>query len=94
VRRFAAVTVLSLFAFFGAIDGVCCPDSCTHDQEASAVAGAQGTDEICALCVGGLNTYTPDDLSSGAPVVAGITRAATSNPPDVSADPPYHPPRA
>jgi hypothetical protein len=85
--------VLLLFAFLGAIDGVCCPDSCTHEQEASSAPGGPDTDEICVLCVGGLNTSAPDDVSPGAPVVARIVRARTSNPPDVSVDPPYHPPR-
>jgi hypothetical protein len=93
VRRLAAVTVLVLFAFLGAIDGVCCPDSCTHEQETSSAPGVPGTDEICVLCLGGLNTPAPDDVSPGALAVARIVRAATSNPPDVSADPLYHPPR-
>ena len=85
--------VLSLFAFFGAIDGVCCPDSCTHDEEASSAASAASTDEICVLCVGGLNASLSDDVSPGALVVARLVRAATSKPPNVSVDPPYHPPR-
>jgi hypothetical protein len=36
VRRFAAVMVLMIFASLNAIDGICCPDGCTHEEEQSS----------------------------------------------------------
>jgi hypothetical protein len=33
VRRFAAILVLVMFASLNAIDGICCPDGCTHEPE-------------------------------------------------------------
>ena len=95
MRRFAAILMLVIFASLNAIDGICCPDGCTHEEEASSSPSLpQGGEGICVLCVGGLNSPAPEDLSPGVPVVAVVARIAATSPHDVPPDPPEHPPRS
>jgi hypothetical protein len=95
VRRFAAILMLVTFASLNAIDGICCPDGCTHEEEASSMPSPpQGGEGICVLCVGGLSSPVPESLSPGAPVVSLVARVAATKPHDVPPDPPEHPPRS
>jgi hypothetical protein len=94
VRRFSAVLVLTIFASLNAIDGICCPDGCTHEQEQSSRPTApQANEGICVLCVGGLSTPGSEGLSPAAPVITAVARLAGTTPTDVPPDPPEHPPR-
>jgi hypothetical protein len=50
VRKFAAILMLVIFASLNAIDGICCPDGCTHEEEASSTTSlSQSGDGICVL---------------------------------------------
>jgi hypothetical protein len=94
VRRLAAVLLMLLFASLNAIDGICCPDGCTHQQEASSdQSSPQPTAGICMLCIGGVDHSAPQSLSPGAFIVAQVVRTATGNPDDVRPEPLDHPPR-
>ena len=94
VRRFAAIVMLAMFASLNAIDGICCPDGCTREEEASSTRSAsRGAEGICVLCVGGLSSPVSEDLSPGVLVVSLVARVSATNPHDVPLDPPEHPPR-
>ena len=92
VRRCAAILVLILFASLNAIDGICCPDGCTHDQ--TSPAGDPTSGGACVLCTGGVQSQVADRPSPGVPLSTVVTRVAMMNPIDVSLDPPEHPPRS
>jgi hypothetical protein len=95
VRRFAAILMLVIFASLNAIDGICCPDGCTHEEDASSTRSLpEGGGAICVLCVGGLSSAAPEDLSPDVPVVSAVARIAATRPLDVPPDPPEHPPRS
>jgi hypothetical protein len=93
VRRFAAVLLVLLFASLNAIDGICCPDGCTHEREASDRGRPQPTDGMCVLCIGGVDNSLPESLSLGTFFVAQVVRTATASPDDVRPEPPDQPPR-
>jgi hypothetical protein len=95
VRRLAAILMLVIFASLNAIDGICCPDGSTHEEEASSTPSSpQSGEGICVSCVGGLSSPVPDDHSPGTPVVSVVARMPDTNPHDVSPEPPEHPPRS
>jgi hypothetical protein len=94
VRRFAAALVLVIFGSLNAIDGICCPDGCTHDREEFSRPSTPQADEgLCALCAGGLST-DPEELSPAAPAITHVARLAVTNLTEVPPDPPEHPPRS
>jgi hypothetical protein len=95
VRRLLAAALLILFASLNAIDGICCPDGCTHERESTLQQhGDHSGDGSCMLCLGGID-------SAAAPVLApsGILTARVGHPPsrshlDALANPPDQPPRS
>ena len=95
MRRLLAAVILVVFASLNAIDGICCPDGCTHDRESTSQQhGDHSGDGSCTLCLGGIN-------SAAAPVIApaGLLATRVEFPPlmshlDALANPPDHPPRA
>lgn len=94
VRRFVAALMLVMFASLTAIDGICCPDGCTHGEEApSTPSTAQVREGVCVLCVGGLSNPALEAVSPGVPVITVVSGVAVTNPGDVPPDPPEHPPR-
>ena len=94
VRRFAAVLMLVVFASLNAIDGICCPDGCTHEEQASSWPSSASADGVCVLCTGGLQGPVLEHLAPSAIVRSDITRIAVMDPHDVAPDPPEHPPRS
>ena len=95
VRRFVAILMLVIFASLNAIDGICCPDGCTHEEAASSTPGTpQCAEGMCVLCVGALGGPVLEDLSPGVPVAAVVARVSVANPDDVPPAPPEHPPRS
>ena len=95
VRRLSAVAILVVFASLNAIDGIYCPDGCTHEREsASQEHGDLSGDGTCMLCLGGID-------SAAGPLLARAEMLTTrvGHPPvmchlDAIANPPDHPPRS
>ncbi len=95
VRRFLAVAILVVFASLNAIDGICCPDGCTHEGESTSQQQSDHSgDGSCMLCLGSI-------VAAAVPVLtpSGIVTTRAGHPPLVSlldafANPPDHPPRA
>jgi hypothetical protein len=95
VRRLLAAAILMVFTSLNAIDGICCPDGCTHERESiSQQHGEHSVDGSCMLCLGGID-------SAAAPVLApsGILTTRVGHSPlrshlDALANPPDHPPRS
>ena len=55
VRRFLAVAILVVFASLNAIDGICCPDGCTHERESTSQQQSDHAgDGSCMLCLGSI----------------------------------------
>lgn len=94
MRTFAAIVMLVVFASFNAVDGICCPDGCTHEQTTSSAPMSPATGGVCVLCTGGLQGPVLEDLAPAVLVRADFTRAAVTDPLDVPPDPPEHPPRS
>ena len=95
VRRFLAAAILVVFASLNAIDGICCPDGCTHERESTSHQQSDHAgDGSCMLCLGSI-------VSAEVPVLtpSGIVTTHAGHPPlrsllDAFANPPDHPPRA
>jgi len=95
VRRLFAAVVLVLFASLNAIDGVCCPDGCTHEQESSSRQhNPEPPDGTCLLCLGGVDLSLRQDLSSCGIVTDPVGLAPLGHHLDAPADPLEHPPRS
>jgi hypothetical protein len=95
VRRFVASLLIVLFASLYAVYGICCPDGCTHEWEASSESnGPQPMDGLCVLCLGSLTDPVGASVSADALAAAEIARTPMTHPADVPADPPDHPPRS
>jgi hypothetical protein len=86
--------MLILFASLNAIDGICCPDGCTHEQSpTSQPHERQSSDGTCVLCVGGVESIALAPLPS--PVVTSrIALPLFTHHLDAPTDPPDHPPRS
>jgi len=95
VRKLLAVAIVVVFASLNAIDGICCPDGCTHERESpSQQDGDRAGDGSCMLCLGGI-----DSPAAPALTFSGILTMRVGHPPviahlDAPAKPPDHPPRA
>jgi len=93
VREAVAVLMLVAFASLNAIDGICCPDGCTHEETAASAPSGSSTDGPCVLCTGGLQGPVFEDLAPAVVIRSDVTRVAAADPNDVPPDPPEHPPR-
>jgi hypothetical protein len=87
--------MLILFASLNAIDGICCPDGCTHEQPSpSQHHGRQSSDGTCVLCVGGVESSIALARSPSATVASRIALPLFTHHLDAPTDPPDHPPRS
>jgi hypothetical protein len=95
VRRLVAATMFVLFASLNAIDGICCPDGCTHEQASTSQRhDRESSDGSCVLCLGGIESaasHTPPASVTVANRVAGLVLTLHL---DAPTDPPDHPPRS
>ena len=95
MRRFLALAILVVFASLNAIDGICCPDGCTHEQATTSQhRDREPSDSNCVLCLGGVESAVPQ-----APSVSGVVTNRFAPPLfthhlDAPTDPPDHPPRS
>ena len=53
MRRFAAALLFVMLASLSTLDGVCCPDGCTHEK-VPAHRESQSVGGLCLLCLGGM----------------------------------------
>jgi len=93
VRRLVATTMLVLFASLNAIDGICCPDGCTHKQGATSQHDRESSDGACVLCLGGLESAVPPVPCACGAVTNRFAPSLYSQHLDAPSDPPDHPPR-
>jgi hypothetical protein len=95
VRRLLAAVMLALFASLSAIDGVCCPDGCRHEQPSPSQSDSHdGADGICVLCLGGVDSSVRQDLSHCDVVTDSIRLPPLVRHLDAPADTIEHPPRS
>jgi hypothetical protein len=95
VRRFLAAAILIVFASLNAIDGICCPDGCTHDKPSTSQSHErQSSDSTCVLCVGGVESFIALAPSPSAIVTSRIALPLLTHLLDAPTDPPDHPPRS
>ena len=94
VRRLVAAAMLVLFASLSAIDGICCPDGCTHEQTSAAQHhDRESSDGRCVLCLGGVESAVPQAASGAAIVTNRVAPLLFTHHLDAPTDPPEHPPR-
>lgn len=95
VRRLLGAMMLIVFASLNAMDGICCPDGCTHEEQPAAQQhNPESADGICVLCLGGVDSSALQDL-----LPCGIVTDRLGSPPsahhlDALSDPVEHPPRS
>ena len=95
VRRLLAAVMLVLFASLNAMDGVCCPDGCTHEEQSSAQQHkSESADGICMLCLGGVDSSASQDLSPRGIVTDRVGLPPFAHHLDAPSDPVDHPPRS
>lgn len=94
MRRLVAATIVALFASLNAIDGICCPDGCTHEQPSTSQRDHRdSSDNACVLCVGGIESAPPALPFRSGLVSIRIAPTLYAHHLDAPADPPDHPPR-
>ena len=95
VRRLVAAAMLVLFASLNAIDGICCPDGCTHEQASTSqhTTGNHLT-AACVLCLGGVESAVPHTPSASGTVTNRFAPLPLTHHLDAPTDPPDHPPRS
>ena len=95
VRRAVAVVVMVVFASLIAIDGMCCPDGCTHEEQASSQQHSpQSGDGSCMLCLGGIDSAAATPVSPSKLVTSRGGLPPLRPHLDATVNPPDHPPRA
>jgi hypothetical protein len=95
VRRLVAATMFVLFASLNAIDGICCPDGCTHEQASTSQHDDRGaSDGSCVLCLGGVESAVPPTPPASVTVTNRFVAPLLTLHPDAPTDPPDHPPRS
>jgi hypothetical protein len=95
VRRLLAAAMLILFASLNAIDGICCPDGCTHEQSSTPQPHErQSSDGTCVLCVGGVESSIALAQLPSPIVTSRIALPLFTHHLDAPTDPPDHPPRS
>ena len=95
MRRLAAAMMLVLFASLNAIDGICCPDGCTHEQASTSQHNdRESSDGSCALCLGGVEPTGLQPPSASGTVTNRFAPPLFTHHLDAPTDPPDHPPRS
>ena len=94
VRRLVAAMILVLFASLNAIDGICCPDGCTHEQASTSQHhDRKSSDGSCVLCLGGVESAVPQVASGARTVSNRFAPLPFTHHLDAPTDPLDHPPR-
>ena len=86
--------MLVLFVSLNAMERVCCPDGCTHEQQSTSNHHApDGGDGACLLCLGGIVASVHEDLSPSDAPIAGVVPPPLARYLDAPPDSVEHPPR-
>lgn len=93
VRRLLAAVMLVLFASLNVMDGFCCPDGCTHEEQ-SQQHNSEFADGICLLCLGAVDSSALQDLSPCGSVMDRVGLPPFAHHLDVPPHPVEHPPRS
>jgi hypothetical protein len=95
VRRLVVAAMLVLFASLNAIDGICCPDGCTHEQASTSQHhDRESSGGSCVLCLGGIESAVPQAASGAGTVTIRFAPLLFTHHLDAPTDPPDHPPRS
>ena len=95
MKRLLAAAMLTLFASLNAIDGICCPDGCTHEPPSTSQhQGRQSSDGTCVLCVGGVESSIVLAPLPSTMVTSRMALPHFTHHLDAPTDPPDHPPRS
>jgi hypothetical protein len=94
VTRSAASILIIVFLSLNVLDGVCCPDGCTDQQQSSAAPNPDRPNTGCLLCAGGVNSVAARSVLSPALIVVRAMSERPASPADIPAPPLEHPPRA
>ena len=95
VRRLVAAALVMLFGFLNAIDGICCPDGCTHEEASTSQHNdRESSDGSCVLCLGGVESAAPRTPSASGVVTDRFTPLLLTLHLDAPTEPPDHPPRS
>ena len=87
--------MLALFASLNAIDGICCPDGCTHERASTSQHNdRESYDGGCVLCLGGVESAVPQAPSGSGTVTNRFAPLLLTEHLDAPTDPPDHPPRS
>ena len=86
--------MLVFFAYLNAVDGVSCPDGCTHEEQpASTQHAPESASGICALCLGGVTSAPRHELAPGRVIGDGVELPQFTRLLDAFPGPVEHPPR-
>ena len=95
VRRLLAAVMVVLFVSLNAMDGICCPDGCTQEQQSpSQQHRSESSNGTCMLCLGGVNASVRQDLSHCDVVTDGVGLPPLAHHLDAPPDRVDHPPRS
>ena len=95
VRRLLAAAIVVLFATLNAVDGICCPDGCTHEQASTSQHNdRESSDGSCVLCLGGVESAAPHTPSASGIVTDRFRPLLLTHHLDAPTEPPDHPPRS
>ena len=95
MRRVVAATLVVLFASLNAVDGICCPDGCTHDQASTSLHNDRESSEgSCVLCLGGVESSAPQTPSAAGTVIDRFAPLVITRHLDAPTEPADHPPRS
>ena len=95
MRRLVAAAIIVLFASLNAVDGICCPDGCTHEQASTSQHNdRESSDGSCVLCLGGVESADPQSPSASGIVTDRFTPLLVTRHLDTPTDTPDQPPRS
>lgn len=86
--------LLVLFTSLSAMDGICCPDGCTHEQQTASQHEPESAAGICVLCLGGVDATVRQDLAPDGFVTSAIQLPPLTLHLDTPPSPVEHPPRS
>jgi hypothetical protein len=95
VRRLLAATLVALFASLNAVDGVWCPDGCTHEPASTSPHNdRQSSEGSCVLCLGGVESAVPHTPLAAGIVTDRFAPFLLTRHLDAPTEPADHPPRS